>query len=325
MSKEEKPLKLGVSIKASIPEKSMKDLASAFLDAVSPFTESLGLLGDNFRFYRIENVLRRIDSARKLAKDSNIKLQPVPPKFLIPYLEKASLEEPVEGKVSKMWDTLLINAAERDGSVSLKFLETLNLMTNKEAKTLQIISERDELHCPADKVHRFTNKLKGKEDNGQNEEYNHMVLESYRENYVPSEIKPVIQDKIDVIYEDIFNRNLNFDHMDMNMKSSYRIKLREILEELASNINVIPRRVELSCRPKDIGNRGTPTFTEWINSDRNAEIVELERLGLVHFNEIACSADNPEGSLDLLVVIPFLTSYGMGFLRACNAKQSIVN
>ena len=43
---------LRAELKAKIPEKQAGQLAESFRDAISPFTETLGIFGDHFRFHK---------------------------------------------------------------------------------------------------------------------------------------------------------------------------------------------------------------------------------------------------------------------------------
>src|SRR6266568_2106054 len=86
-------LKASLTVKGEIPQKSVGRVVDALTDIIRPFTEHRGLQGDRIRLQREEIA---IDIARKTierAKLEGVKLNPVPTKMLVPFLEKASLED----------------------------------------------------------------------------------------------------------------------------------------------------------------------------------------------------------------------------------------
>jgi hypothetical protein len=73
---------------------------SAWLDLISPLTEWAGLKGDELRSKRILLRLQREDILDEIVERARKKLgnlaalKPIPNKFLVPFLEQASLEDP---------------------------------------------------------------------------------------------------------------------------------------------------------------------------------------------------------------------------------------
>jgi hypothetical protein len=68
-------------------------VVDAVLDLFSPVTETLGALGDHVRLYRTNSVLKVIGETRRLADAAGIKLKRPPLRFLVPFIEEASLQE----------------------------------------------------------------------------------------------------------------------------------------------------------------------------------------------------------------------------------------
>jgi hypothetical protein len=123
MSSEEAdgPVKIIVehSVKKTIiqPDDVTRAKASAWLDLIKPVTEWAGLKGDALEHKR--NLLRieqeetliklGLEMRERLAKlDAPVK--PIPPKALIPFLEKASLEDPNSTLIAA-WANLGVSAA----------------------------------------------------------------------------------------------------------------------------------------------------------------------------------------------------------------------
>lgn len=133
--------KANLDLKAEVPSGLIQRFGDAFLDAISPFTERRGLEGDQLRLERKE-----LAAAVARAANETIILQGktpgyVPPKVLVPLLENASLEE--EGSELLDWWTSLLAAASTDIDKQHPiFIEMLSHITAREAKFLQIFSER---------------------------------------------------------------------------------------------------------------------------------------------------------------------------------------
>ncbi|MEQ9507232.1 MAG: hypothetical protein RLO80_13300 [Hyphomonas sp.] len=87
---------------------------NTFADAISPFTNALGALGDVIHAFRTENAIRALSKAQEIARDKGINLQPVPPKFLVKWVECVSLEEPSsdDSDLANLWAGLLVSAAQ---------------------------------------------------------------------------------------------------------------------------------------------------------------------------------------------------------------------
>ena len=87
-------------------------LANAALDFLSPITEGAGLLGTKLRGYRMEAALQSTVRAKKICEENCLAINPVPPKFLLQWVEGASLEDTSDVQnLSEMWAQLLANAA----------------------------------------------------------------------------------------------------------------------------------------------------------------------------------------------------------------------
>ena len=70
-----------------------KDLVSFLSSVGAPLVEAGELGRDYLRLLRINTVFKILRRSKQLAEELGIKAKPLPPKFLVPYLEKCSLED----------------------------------------------------------------------------------------------------------------------------------------------------------------------------------------------------------------------------------------
>ncbi len=133
MTKQESKEK-GVNI--TISERSTERVIDALLDAFSPITHGLGSLGDRIRVYRAVTLIKTLKRAKEIAHDNGYRLELPPPKFLIPYLEAASLEEECDADLQEKWARLLANAGAKPDSLSYYARAVLSELSAEEASLL---------------------------------------------------------------------------------------------------------------------------------------------------------------------------------------------
>lgn len=138
---------IGISAKAvveakvstEIPSASSGRLLDALTDILRPFAEKRGLLADRIRLQREDVLIEIAGKAReRLAIEGKV-ASPLPNKFLVPLLEKASLEEP-GGILVERWADLLANASLNPDSAHPRFIQVLSEMSVADAELLQKIS-----------------------------------------------------------------------------------------------------------------------------------------------------------------------------------------
>lgn len=120
-------------------------LTNSFVDLLSFFTDGAGALGDMVRAYRIENAIRAMARARKLAEDNHLNLKPVPPKFLIQWTEAASLEEPGDHDLSESWAHLLVNAGMGLKPTHILFKRLLSEMSGRHVELVKWLCDFDDV------------------------------------------------------------------------------------------------------------------------------------------------------------------------------------
>jgi hypothetical protein len=125
-----------------IPPDVIRAKAGAWLDLISPVTQWAGLKGDALKYQRSllriqqEEVLLRIAQSvrNKLANQTNIK--PIPPKILVPALEKASIEDVADDVMIERWANLLASAAQEVG-IQPRFVGILDELAGTQAECLE--------------------------------------------------------------------------------------------------------------------------------------------------------------------------------------------
>ena len=82
-----------------IPPDVTRARSGAWLNLISPLTEWATLKGDEIRYRRDQLRIQREDGLSKIIQDAarqinnSGKTRPIPNKFIVPFLEKASLED----------------------------------------------------------------------------------------------------------------------------------------------------------------------------------------------------------------------------------------
>jgi hypothetical protein len=118
-----------------IPPDVTRAKARAWLDLVSPLTEWAGLKGDQLRLRREQLRLQREDilgeivsrARERIGNLENVK-KPIPNKFIVPFLENASLEEP-DSSLVDMWANLLVSAAQNFSSHHTHFVSIISQLS----------------------------------------------------------------------------------------------------------------------------------------------------------------------------------------------------
>jgi Abortive infection alpha len=131
-------LKASLEIKAEVPKEDTGRLVTALTDIIRPFTETRGLRADQIRLQREDVLLEIAKKARTRAALENIELHPVPTKMLVPFLEKASLED-LDGEMQEHWAALLLSASKEYQATHLTFIDIMSRMSSSELKLLEEI------------------------------------------------------------------------------------------------------------------------------------------------------------------------------------------
>jgi len=115
-------------------------LGHAIADALSPFTEGLGLLGDQVRVYRQQRLEAAAAHVKKLTSGLDGEITKLPPKQIVTWIEEASLAESDE--LSQIWAKLLVGAATNPSSINQRFMELLSKLSKIEVQFLDVLFDR---------------------------------------------------------------------------------------------------------------------------------------------------------------------------------------
>jgi hypothetical protein len=133
-----------------VPEDVIRAKASAWLTLISPLTQWAGLKGDQLahkrevlRIQQEEALYLIAQSARKKLEVGELASHPVPNKFLIPFLEKASLEE-ADSDLIDLWASLLASAAHDYNPHYIHFANLISQMSAQQAEIFtQVTGTKD--------------------------------------------------------------------------------------------------------------------------------------------------------------------------------------
>lgn len=113
MSNEMLPIKVDIGakaeIKTEIPSQATGRLVNALTDALSPFSEGLGLIGDEIRAVRRDRAIKRLNAARFRMLAAGLTIGTVPDEFLLPWTEHTAQDG--EDDLEIVWQNLLISAS----------------------------------------------------------------------------------------------------------------------------------------------------------------------------------------------------------------------
>lgn len=100
-------------------------------------TAGSDLLATKFRMAQFNMIC---EFANKYAGKARIELNPTPPKFLIPFIEKASLED--DEYLQKEWAKLLVAASKDYNPIHLQYKDILSKIGSEEAKLLKEVYQK---------------------------------------------------------------------------------------------------------------------------------------------------------------------------------------
>jgi len=138
------------TVQEVIPEDVTRAKADAWLTLISPITQWAGLKGDELAYKRQLLRLQQEETLTKIAhraiakmKARQISPKRVPIKFLVPFLEKASLEDE-DSELVELWANLLASAAEEYNPHYIHFANIISEMSAQQAQVFtNIIGTHD--------------------------------------------------------------------------------------------------------------------------------------------------------------------------------------
>lgn len=130
-------------IKGEIPASSMGRFVDALTDAIRPFTESRGLRADQIRLQREDVLIKIALKARRRLELSGIEPRDIPNKTLVPLLEKASLEDPLDEDMLDRWAALLAAESGFPGPNRRWIIDILASLSGWQARLLNNIASAE--------------------------------------------------------------------------------------------------------------------------------------------------------------------------------------
>ncbi len=125
-------------VKAEIPASSAGRFVDAITDIFRPFSEGRGLRADQIRLQREDVLIEIAKKARARVEIENKPTKPIPNKFLVPYLEKGSLEDQ-HSELMQAWANLLVEAAQNFDPKLNVYTDILSKINGKDADFLSKI------------------------------------------------------------------------------------------------------------------------------------------------------------------------------------------
>jgi abortive infection alpha-like protein len=138
------------TIKQIIPEDVTRAKAGAWLTLISPITQWAGLKADELAHKRELLRLQQEETLAEIAVRASSRLkalpangEPVPMKFIVPFLEKASLEN-ADSDLIDLWANLLVSAAEHYNPHYVHFANIISQMSAQQARVFTGIVGTDD-------------------------------------------------------------------------------------------------------------------------------------------------------------------------------------
>ncbi len=116
-------------------EKILTFLAKVFKE---PIEQTSGMIGDRLKFIRWKRQVRIVDEVNKILEQKNItETRAVPPKFMIPILENATLEE--DDNLQDIWIKLISNSMNPNFNSEIRYayIEIIKSINPIDARVLK--------------------------------------------------------------------------------------------------------------------------------------------------------------------------------------------
>jgi hypothetical protein len=120
----------------------------ALTDLIRPVSEAFGLVGDKIALRRQATLLEIAKRTKERLAVTRRPVKPIPPKFLVPLLEKASLEDVNSEKLIGMWSNLLATAATEEVELIGQYTTVLSEITSDQVKLMEQILRLGDIDKP---------------------------------------------------------------------------------------------------------------------------------------------------------------------------------
>lgn len=136
----ESNFKASLNAKIDVPADVSREALAFFQRIIGPVAEASDFLSDKIRFFRWKSAAKTISRAREIAKQRGVEPQEIPLKFLVPFLEKSSLEDE-DSPLIEGWANLLVGASQDFNTKHKIYIDILSVIGGKEAKFLKELRE----------------------------------------------------------------------------------------------------------------------------------------------------------------------------------------
>jgi hypothetical protein len=121
-----------------------KAISKALVPLVGGAAKELSsYFGDEIRFFHWKNAVRILERAQQFCKKKNLHPKSVPIKFIVPFLESASLEEDAtSGILSDMWASLFASAVSSYQARHAVYVDVLKKLSSKDARFIRSLNRK---------------------------------------------------------------------------------------------------------------------------------------------------------------------------------------
>lgn len=130
---------LQLSISTEIPKRSSGRALDALTDLFRPLTEAAGLIGDKLELKRQATLSEIARKTKKRLAASRKPIKPIATKFLVPLLQRASLEDLDNVKLIDMWANLIATAATEEVELIGQYSTILSEITSDQVRLMEKI------------------------------------------------------------------------------------------------------------------------------------------------------------------------------------------
>ncbi len=130
---------MNINLKPS--EKASDSILSFTQRLLGPIAEASDFLSDKIRFMRWKSAQKTLILAEEMLVEHGIEVKEVPVKFLVPFLEKCSLEED-ESKLTSKWAELLVSAIKDYNHRLICYTDILAKLGAEEVQLLEAMWDK---------------------------------------------------------------------------------------------------------------------------------------------------------------------------------------
>ncbi|MBO6669664.1 Abi-alpha family protein [Parvibaculum sp.] len=150
VAEEQSPVKVDIGlsakaeVKTEIPKESSGRLLDALTDIIRPFSEQRGLRADQIRLQREDVLLEIARRAKRRLSLEGREPESLPNKFLVPFLEKASLEDIEDEALVNAWANLLSSASSNFDERMVRYVSVLAELGPDQSRFLDALAKNNE-------------------------------------------------------------------------------------------------------------------------------------------------------------------------------------